>query len=143
MPVRGIGSITRASLNGVLAMERTLQKNGKITLKLGFNANRAIAGAKIVVSDGEKNVLEEGSSLDPAVTWTHQIADLPADKTYTFLLPSANGEPLLKHSEGVYDVVPRDRIKAGPQPQIHAPDPKSWADGDFLKSGTDLELHAD
>jgi hypothetical protein len=143
MPVRGIGSITRANLNGVLAMEWTLQKNGKITLKVGFNANRAIPGAKIVVSGGEKNVLEEGSSLDPAVTWTRQIADLPADKTYTFLLASANGEALLKHSEGVYDGVPRDRIKAGPQPQIQAPDPKSWAEGDFLKSGTDLELHAD
>jgi tetratricopeptide (TPR) repeat protein len=143
MAVRGIGSIARANLNGVVAMERTRQKDGKIALKVGFNANRAIPGAKIAVSDGEKNVLEEDASLDPAVTWTHQIADLPADKTYTFLLASANGEPLLKHSEGVYDVVPRDRVKTGPQPQIQAPDPKSWAEGDFLKSGTDLELHAD
>src|SRR5882757_4120721 len=143
MPVRGIGSIARANLNGVVAMERTRQKDGKIALKVGFNANRAIPGAKIAVSDGEKNVLEEDASLDPAVTWTHQIADLPADKTYTFLLASANGEPLLKHSEGVYDVVPRDRVKTGPQPQIQAPDPKSWTEGDFLKSGADLELHAD
>jgi tetratricopeptide (TPR) repeat protein len=143
MPVRGIGSIARANLNGVLAMERTRQKDGKITLKVGFNANRTIAGAKIAVSDGEKNVLEEDASLNPAVTWTHQIVDLPADKTYTFLLASASGEPLLKHSEGVYDVVPRDRVKTGPQPQIQAPDPKSWAEGDFLKRGTDLELHGD
>jgi tetratricopeptide (TPR) repeat protein len=143
MPVRGIGSITRANLNGVLAMERTLQKDGKIALKVGFNANRAFPGAKIDVSDGEKNVLEEDVSLDPAVTWTHQITDLPPDKTYTFLLASANGETLLKHTEGVYDLVPRNVVKAGPQPQIQAPDPKSWAEGDFLKSGTDLELHGD
>ena len=143
MPVRGIGSIARANLNGVVALERTWQKDGKIALKVGFNANHAISGAKITVSDGEKNVLEEDASLDPAVTWTHQIAGLQADKTYTFLLASANGEPLLKHTEGVYDVIPHDRVKTGPQPQIQAPDPKSWAEGDFLKSGTDLELHGD
>jgi tetratricopeptide (TPR) repeat protein len=143
MPVRGIGSIARANLNGVLAMERTRQKDGKITLKVGFNANRAIPGAKIAVPDGGKNVLEEDVSLNPAVTWTHQIADLPADKTYTFLLASASDEPLLKHTEGVYDVVPRDRVKTGPQPQIQALDPKSMAETDFLQRGTDLELHAD
>ncbi len=141
MPVRGIGTITRANLNGVVAMERTPQKAGEITLNIGFNANRAISAAKIVVSDGEKNVLEEHVSLDPAVTWTRQIADLPADKTYTFQLAGANGESLLKHTEGVYDVLPRDRVKTGPQPQIQAP--KSWAEEDFLKTGTDLELHAD
>jgi tetratricopeptide (TPR) repeat protein len=143
MPVRGIGSIVRANLNGVLAMERTRQKGGKTTLKLGFNANRAIPGAKISVSDGEKNVFEEDISLDPAVTWTHQIAGLPAGKTYTSLLASANGEPLLKHTEGVYDVLPRDRVKTGPQPRAQALDPKSWAEEDFLKSGTDLELQGD
>jgi tetratricopeptide (TPR) repeat protein len=143
MPVRGIGSIARANLNGVVAMERTRQKGGKIALKIGFNANRAIAGAKITVSDGEKNVLAEDASLDPAVTWTHQIADLPAEKTYTFLLASANGETLLKHSEGVYDVVPRDRVKTGPQPRAQALDLKSWAEGNFLKGGTDLELRGD
>jgi len=143
MPVRGIGSITRANLNGVLAMERTRQKDGKVALKVGFNANRAIPRVKIAVSDGEKNVLEEDVSLDPAVTWTHQIVDLPAGKTYTFLLANANGEPLLQHIEGVYDVVSRDRVKTGPQPQIHTPDLKFWAAGDFLKSGTDLELHGD
>ncbi len=83
MPVRGIGSIARANLNGVVAMERTRQKDGKITLQVGFNANRAISGAKIAVSERrEERRLEENVSLDPAVTWTHQIADLPADKTY-------------------------------------------------------------
>jgi tetratricopeptide (TPR) repeat protein len=141
MPVRGIGTITRANLNGVVAMERTPKKAGEITLNVGFNANRAIPGAHIAVSDGEKNVLDEHVSLDPAVTWKHQIADLPAAKTYTFLLAGANGEPLLKHTEGVYDWLPRDRVKTGPQPQI--PAPKSQTEEDFLKTGTDLELHAD
>jgi tetratricopeptide (TPR) repeat protein len=141
MPVRGIGTITKANLNGVLGMERTSQRAGEITLKVGFNANRAIPGGRIVVSDGGKNVFEENVSLDPGVTWIHQIADLPADKTYTFLLVDADGEPLLKHTDGVYDEVPRDRVMTGPQPQRLAP--KSQAEGDFIKIGTDLELHGD
>jgi tetratricopeptide (TPR) repeat protein len=143
MPVRGIGSIARANLNGVVAMKRSRQKGGRITLKVGFNANRAIAGAKITVSDGEKNVFAQDASLDPAVTWTHQIADLPADKTYTLLLASATGEALLKHTEGVYDVVLRDRVKTGPQPRAQVPDLKLWAEADFLRGGTDLELQGD
>jgi tetratricopeptide (TPR) repeat protein len=143
MPIRGIGSISRANLSGVVAMERTRQRGEKIALKVGFNANRTISGAKITVSNGEKNVLEVDTSLNPAVTWTHQIADLPAEKTYTFLLTSANGELLLKHTEGVYDLVPRDQVKTGPQPKVQPLDPKSWAEGDFLKSGTDLELQGD
>jgi tetratricopeptide (TPR) repeat protein len=141
MPVRGIGTITKANLHGVLGMERTSQRAGEITLKVGFNANRAIPGGRIVVSDGGKNVFEENVSLDPGVTWIHQIADLPADKTYTFLLVDADGEPLLKHTDGVYDEVPRDRVMTGPQPQRLAP--KSQAEGDFIKIGTDLELHGD
>jgi tetratricopeptide (TPR) repeat protein len=40
-------------------------------------------------------------------------------------------------------VVPRERVKTGPQPQIQVPDPKSWGEGDFLKSATDLELRGD
>jgi Domain of unknown function (DUF5107) len=98
MPVRGIGSITRANLNGVVAMERETQPDGRASLKLGFNANRAISGAKIVISDGEKNVFEETSSLDPAVTWMHRIPDVEAGKSYTFLVSDARGEALLKHT---------------------------------------------
>src|SRR6202020_466196 len=74
---------------------------------------------------------------------TPQLPALPADKTYTFTLTSATGESLLKHTEGVYDLVPRNTIKPGPQPQPATPDPKVWTETDFLNHGTDLELHGD
>jgi tetratricopeptide (TPR) repeat protein len=143
MPVRGIGSITRANLNGVVSMERGTQHDGKVALKVGLNANRAVPGAKIVISDGAQNVFEEAVSLDPAVTWVHEISAMPADKTYTFLLTSASGETLLKHTEGGYDVIPRDRVKVGPHPQPQAPDPKNFTEADFLAAGTDKELLGD
>jgi tetratricopeptide (TPR) repeat protein len=143
MPVRGIGSIARANLNGVVAMERETQPDGKIALKLGFNANYAVPGAKIMISDGDKSVLEETASLDPAVTWTRRIPDLEAGKSYTFLLNDAKGEPLLKHTEGVYDLVPKNQVHIGQQPEPKAREEKAWLDSDFLKQGTDHELQGD
>jgi tetratricopeptide (TPR) repeat protein len=143
MPVRGIGSITRANLNGVVAMERETLPGGKIALKLGFNANRAVPGAKIVVSDGEKDVFEETASLDPAVTWTHRIPDVEAGKSYTFVLSDAKGETLLKHTEGVYDLVPRNQVHTGPQAESKPPEEKAWLDKDYLTNGTVSELQGD
>lgn len=143
MPVRGIGSITRANLNGVVALERETQPDGKIALKLGFNANRALPNAKIVISDGEKNVFEETASLDPAATWMHRIPGVEAGKTYTFLVSNAKGEPLLKHTEGVYDLIPKNQVHIGAQPEPKPRDEKAWLDEDFLKQGTDHELQGD
>lgn len=143
MPVRAIDSITRANLNGVVAMVRESQPDGKIALKLGFNANRAVPGARIAISDGEKSILEETLSLDPAVTWTHRIPDLEAGKSYTFLVSDAKGEPLLKHTEGVYDLLPRNQVRTGQQPEPKPREEKAWLDGDFLTHGTDLELQGD
>jgi len=147
MPVRGIGSITRANLEGVVSMQRTPEPGGGVALSIGLNANHAIAGAKIAVSNGDKNILDEAVSLDPAVTWKHTIPNLPAGKTYTFLLTGANGEPLLKHTEGVYDLVPRDQVRVGPAPQPPAPDPATQppvqTDADLLTNGTNIELQGD
>ncbi len=84
MPIRGIGSITRANLHGVVSIARESQADGKITLKVGFNTNHPVPGAKIEVLDGATSVFEETVSLDPARTWSHSVPDLAADKKYTF-----------------------------------------------------------
>ena len=140
MPVRGIGSISRANLDGVVSISRETQADGKIALKVGFNANHAVAGAKIEISDGAASVFEESTSLDPAKTWTHRIADLPADKKYTFLLTNAKGETVLKHTEDSYDLTPPpDAVKAGTLP-AQAPAP---GDGDFLRDGANHEMGGD
>jgi tetratricopeptide (TPR) repeat protein len=136
MPVRGIGSISRANLDGVVAMAREKQADGKIALKVGFNANHALAGAKIEISDGTASVLEESVSLDPAKTWTQRIADLPADKKYTFMLTGAKGETLLKHTEDGYDLTPYEAEKAAAA--AVAP-----SDQDFLRDGANQEIGGD
>jgi len=59
MPVRDTGSITRANLDGILSLQRERQPDGKAALAIAFNANHAIPGATVVVSDGDKTVLQE------------------------------------------------------------------------------------
>lgn len=141
MPVRGIGAITRANLEGVVSLQREPQRDGHVVLKLAFNANHAIPNADISVLDGEQSLYDETASLDPAVTWTHTLPNLAADKAYTFVLKNAQRETLLTHTEGVYNLVPHDQVHTGQQPQPKQGDPTSAAD--FLASGNDHEIQGD
>jgi Flp pilus assembly protein TadD len=139
MPARGIGAISRANLDGVVAMVREPQPNGKIALKVGFNANHAIPDAKIEITDGTTSLFEESVSLAPATTWTHRIPDLQADKKYTFVLTNAKGETLLKHTEDTYDV---DQVKSEP-PAPQPPPQKDSTGKDFLAEGEKQEIGGD
>jgi tetratricopeptide (TPR) repeat protein len=139
MPVREIGSISRATLDGIVAMIREPETGGRIALTVGFNANHAEPGAKIEISDGTTSLYKESASLDPAKTWTHRLADLATDKRYTFLLTDAKGGVLLKHTEDSYDVTARNQAPALPsasQPPLQ----KDWADGTYLGEGAAAEL---
>jgi tetratricopeptide (TPR) repeat protein len=139
IPARGIGSISRANLEGVVAIARTAQPDGKTALKVGFNANHAIPGAKIEITDGTTSLFEESVSLAPATTWTHDIPALPADQKYTFVLTNAKGEALLKHTEDTYDV---DQVKSEP-PADQPPAQKDWTGKDFLAEGAKQEIGGD
>jgi len=143
MPVRGIGGISRANLNGVAALSRTALPGGKISLTAGFNANWAIANAHILILDGATVVFEERVSLTPAKTWSHIVAGLPAEAKYTFRLKDRDEQVLLEQTEGVYDWTPRDQVHTGLQ-DAHVPPAKDlWSDGDYLQSGTDEELQGE
>ena len=137
MPVRGIGSISRANLDGVVSIAREKQADGKIALKVGFNANHAMPGASIEISDGAASLFEESIALDPAKTWMHRIADLAADKKYTFLLKNAKGETVMKHTEDSYDLIPPEPVKAA------AAAAHSSSDADFLREGAGQEISGD
>jgi tetratricopeptide (TPR) repeat protein len=139
MPVRGIGSISRANLDGVVALAQEPQPNGKIALKVGFNANHEISGAKIAITDGTTTLFEETASLTPATTWTHRVPDLQAGTKYTFVLTSAKGDTILRHTEDTYDVATPDQFKSEPAlvPQ------KIPTDRDFLSQGAAQENGGD
>jgi tetratricopeptide (TPR) repeat protein len=140
MPVRAIGGISRANLNGVVSLSRKVQADGRITLTAAFNANQEISKVRLQILDGKTLLFEETTSLDPVKTWSHQLENLPPDHKYTFLLRNDKDELLLEHTEGVYDWTPRDQVQTGPQAAHTPPSKDKWTDGDFLEQGTDEEL---
>jgi len=139
MPVRDIGGISRANLNGVVWMGRTPSTDGKTALTTAFNANSDIPNAYIRILDGNKAVFEERTSLSPTKTWSHHIDGLSSDRTYTFVVENGNHQVLLKHTEGEYDWTPRDQVHVGPQSTpVPSTDPHNTSD--VLERGRNDEL---
>ncbi len=129
MPVRAIGGITRANLEGVLYLRR---EGGKLVA--GFNANRPVKGARVRILDGARVVQEETVDLSPERTLSLEVAAASATPL-TFEAADAAGRTLMRHTEGVYDWSPESEIHVGAQPR--------QATGGALAAGTDLELNGD
>jgi tetratricopeptide (TPR) repeat protein len=140
MPVRGLGGVSRANLEGVVNLARSTDAGGRIQLTVEFNANHKIPGARLRVTDGTATVMEESASLDPAVTFSRAVKGLPAQMHYTFQLLDSSGKVVLSHTEDQYDALSAKEVKIGPQPS-HVPaidDSKTAAQ--FLKLGEYNEL---
>jgi tetratricopeptide (TPR) repeat protein len=71
-PFRGIGSVTKASPDGVLEVDRS----GGV-LRVGFCPTRAFAG-KITIAAGDRRAFERAVDLQPLQAFRDSIADLPA-----------------------------------------------------------------
>ncbi|MES2392157.1 MAG: hypothetical protein V4555_10990, partial [Acidobacteriota bacterium] len=99
------GAITRANLNGVVAMSREAQADGSSALKVALNVNRAVAGAVVTLFAGKESVFAETAALEPAKTWTHLLAKSEEGKEYRVVVKDAQGVALLEHTEGKYDFV--------------------------------------
>jgi tetratricopeptide (TPR) repeat protein len=119
MPVRDMGGVSRANLEGVLNLSRSPAANGRIQLTVEFNANHKIAGAKLRVTDGANTVLDEAANLDPAFTYSKTLPDLAASASYTFqLLDAAAGKVLFTQTEDQCAALSAKDVKVGPQPKV-------------------------
>jgi tetratricopeptide (TPR) repeat protein len=138
MPVRDLGGISRANLNGVLHLER---KDNSLSISL--NANQKIAGATIRLLGGSKVLLTERSDLQPEKTWT-KVFPLPdANQKYTFELQGKDGAVLLRQTEGQYDWADDSNTKLGPQPNYVIPPEEVRTEDDWQQAGDDRELNGD
>jgi Flp pilus assembly protein TadD len=129
MPVRDIGGISRANLDGVVFLKREGDK-----LHVGLNVNRVMPSARIRVLDGRRPLLDVREPLDPAHTFTREVAGAPAGRKCTFELRDARDRVLLTHTEDTYDWTPASEIRTGPQPAARL-------DDDALAQGADQELN--
>lgn len=136
MPVRGIGGITRANLNGVLHLSR----EGN-SLAIGFNASHGIPSATVIVTDEVNPVLRENVDLAPERTWSKRLVLPDVGQKYTVQVRDRSGSVLLRQTEGEYDWTPANAIKVGLQPRHQLPPPEGRSEGDWLQLGSDQELN--
>jgi tetratricopeptide (TPR) repeat protein len=136
MPVREIGGISRANLAGVASLIRKQQG-----LFVGFNANQAIPQASVSISKGKEEVVREKVDLAPEHAWTHEFPNADAQSKYTIEIQDANGDILLRQTEGEYDWTPASEIKLGPQPNYRIPDPDKRSFDDWIQFGKEEELN--
>jgi tetratricopeptide (TPR) repeat protein len=129
MPVREIGGISRANLNGVVYLSR---EQGK--LRVALNVNQAVRDAQIRVLDGARELFMKGESLDPARSFIAEV-DAPPGRKCTFELRDGAGKPLLVHTEDTYDWTPESEIHKGPQAEIKLQGP--------LELGANQELNGE
>ena len=135
MPVRGIGGISRANLQGVVHLGR--KEN---SLLIGLNVNRSVKNASLRVLDGKQQIFQENADLSPERAWSHQLALAnPGDK-YTFELQDDHGAVLLRQAEGEYDWTPTAEIHVGPQTGYVIPPAEKRSEDDWLQLGNQQEL---
>jgi tetratricopeptide (TPR) repeat protein len=138
MPVRDIGGITRANLSGVLALKR----QGP-ALVIGFNANQALPGATVSVSDGDSSIWSGSADLLPEHTWSHEVTLPSADHKYSIAIRDRTGAEVMQQTEGEYEWTPSSEIRVGPQSSYQVPPPESRSDDDWIELGKTQELNGE
>ena len=137
MPVREIGGITRANLNGVLALKR----DGK-NLVIGFNSNQPVPSATISLITGEKQVWSDRMDFTPEKAFSQSVS-IPDDREkYTVEIRDRSGNVLMRQTEDQYDWAPASHIKVGPQTSYKIP-AENRSDDDFLQLGERQELNGE
>lgn len=142
MPVRGTGGITRANLDGVVAMQREQEAGGRFKLHVALNVNHAIENAGLRILDGATPVFSARESLSPRSTWSHDVEDLDASHKYTFELSNAAGNKLLTHTEGGYDWASAGEVKVGPVVKPKPAPRSEWNAAAFRNKGDEQERDA-
>jgi len=140
MPLRELGGVSRANLEGVLNLARSPAPDGRVQLAIELNANHKIPHARLRIVDGARVVFEESANLDPSVTYAKILKGLAPAPEYTFQLLDQAGTVLLTHTENQYDARSPQDVKLGAQPASGPVRENLNSAADFLKLGHFNEL---
>jgi len=135
MPVREIGGISRANLNGVVHLNREAN-----VLVIGLNVNHAVQHAVVRVLDGKQQIFQQNADLSPERVWSHQLPLANPQDKYSFELQDDHGAVLLRQTEGEYDWTPAAEIHVGPQTAYVMPPAEKRSEDDWLQLGNEQEL---
>jgi tetratricopeptide (TPR) repeat protein len=138
IPIRQLGGISRANPDAVINLIRHSQSAETVTIEAILNVTRELPNARVSVLNGTREVASERASLSPRETFRKAFS-LPGSATYTIEIRDQAGRVVLRHTEGKYDFVSRDKVHLGKQPARKYPAEVDRGGDDFLAVGTDQE----
>jgi tetratricopeptide (TPR) repeat protein len=138
LPVRRIGGISRANADAVVHVAR-VRDAGVERLSVGMNVARPIRDGRMEVLQGDRVIAIDRVTLTPADTFTRAY---PAGGAvpFTVRLVDAEGQVVIEHTEGRYDVVPAEQVRTGPQATWVPPPVDARHEEDILAVGRNREL---
>jgi tetratricopeptide (TPR) repeat protein len=137
-PVRGLAGITRANPNGVVYLQRSAARDGKVDLSVGLNVTRALRG-RVVLNANAAVVESKPLQISPDGAFESSFKALEEGRLYTLRIEDEKGAPLIEHTEGALDVLPASEVKTGRQPVPRYPPPDKRSEGDTLALGVEQE----
>ena len=136
-PVRAIDGYSRATDDGVIHVRRA---DGG-ALRIGLNVTRPVRAGRLVIREGGAIVRDEALTLEPSGAFDGHYPALRASGPYTVEVRDGRGRPLLAHTEGRYDFVPKEGVKTGPQPADAFPPADTRTEMDWVDLGRHQELN--
>jgi tetratricopeptide (TPR) repeat protein len=113
IPFRSLGGVSRVTPDAVLSVSRHMEK-GQSTLALEVLATQAFRNARIVVSQGGRDVHSSTADLNPKAVWTGAVNAAAADP-FHIRIADEKGRILLEHTEERYDASVPEGVTLGDQ----------------------------
>jgi tetratricopeptide (TPR) repeat protein len=135
LPVRDLGGITRANVDGVLHMERV--PPGR--LRLALDVTRNIPDARVVVTHKGATVIDTKVALSPRDVWRAEVGVPTADPAVLGVFDTA-GRAVIEHREQTFDLTPASDVRVGPVSDARAVASRPNSAADFLDVGQIHEL---
>ena len=142
IPIRRLGGVSRANPDAVINLERHSQGAETVAIEAVLNVTRELPNASVSVLSGTQEVASTRASFSPRETF-RKTFNLPARATYTIEIRDQAGKVLLRHTEGKYDFVSRDKVQTGKQPSHEYPAEANRGADDFLAVGTNQESNGE
>lgn len=140
MPVRGIEGFSRANLAGILHVRRRLGAERSV-LRVGVNVNREVSNGRLRVLCEDRVVAAEPFDLDPSGALDRDFPQCSDDCRYRVEILGSDGQLLIAHQEGEYELAPDSEIRIGRQASYRFPPVASRSEGDFTELGKTHELN--
>jgi tetratricopeptide (TPR) repeat protein len=143
IPIRKLGGVSRANPDAAINLSRHSQGAETVTIEAVLNVTRELTNASVSVLSGAQEIASTRASLSPRETFRKPFSGLPAGATYTIEVRDQAGKVLLRHTEGKYDFVSRDKVQTGKQPSHEYPAEANRGADDFLAVGTGQESNGE